>query len=294
MPLALARIHQFSMSRVMPRSWPTTMPGVMTSTSQPRSASSSATEVAWWKPISSTTTTLPSGCARPVSTSRTSTIQPEPSTWSAGTQYGGATTAPVATTTVSGARRSTSSAVASTPYSTWTPRRAHSWTWLRTRSPSSARFGTDAARRTWPPASCSRSRTVTWWPLRAAAIAACRPAGPAPTTSTRRPRVTGRASPTPSDSRPVRGFSMQPSQRFSPMRPTHSWLQDRHRRVSSVKPPRALRTKSASAIWPRTTPTRSHCPSCSARSAWSGSLNRPTPTTGRSTAWRSAEGMNIA
>ena len=64
--------------------------------------------------------------------------------------------------------------------------------------------------------------------------------------------------------------------------------------MSSVKPARALATKSASAIWPRTTPTRSQWPSASARSACSGSLNRPTPTTGRSTALRRALGMNIA
>ena len=37
-------------------------------------------------------------------------------------------------------------------------------------------------------------------------------------------------------SRPVRGFSMQPSQRLRPIRPTHSWLHDRHRRISSVAP----------------------------------------------------------
>ncbi len=59
-------------------------------------------------------------------------------------------------------------------------------------------------------------------------------------------------------------------------------------------PERALATNSASAIWPRTTPMRSAWPWASARSACSGSLNRPTPTTGRSTALRSAEGMNMA
>ncbi len=61
------------MSSVMPRSWPTTMPWVMTSTWHPRSASTSAVEVAWWKPISSMTTTSPNGCTEPSSTSRTST-----------------------------------------------------------------------------------------------------------------------------------------------------------------------------------------------------------------------------
>ena len=137
-------------------------------------------------------------------------------------------------TTVSTPRRATSSAVTSTPYSNSTPSRWHSWSWLRIRSPNSARFGTLAARRTWPPASGSRSQTVTLCPLRAAAMPACIPAGPAPTTSTRRPSATGRASPTPSASRPVCGFSMQPSHRFKPIRPTHSWLHDRQRRVSSV------------------------------------------------------------
>ena len=97
-----------------------------------------------------------------------------------------------------------------------------------------------------------------------------------------------------SASRPVRGFSMQPSQRFRPMRPTHSWLHERHRRISWALPDRALAAKSGSAIWPRTTPMRSACPSASAFSACSGSLKRPTPTTGRSTALRSADGMNMA
>ena len=87
---------------------------------------------------------------------------------------------------------------------------------------------------------------------------------------------------------------MHPSQRFSPIRPTHSWLQDRHERMASVAPARALAAKSASAICPRTTPTRSQCPSASARSACNGSLKRPTPMTGSSTALRSALGMNSA
>ena len=64
--------------------------------------------------------------------------------------------------------------------------------------------------------------------------------------------------------------------------------------MSSVAPARALAAKSASAIWPRTTPTRSQWPSARARSACSGSLKRPTPMTGRSTALRSALGMNSA
>ena len=87
---------------------------------------------------------------------------------------------------------------------------------------------------------------------------------------------------------------MQPSHRLRPMRPTHSWLQDRQVRMSAPWPERALAAKSASAIWPRTTPTRSHSPACRARSACRGSLNRPTPTTGSSTAWRMALGMNMA
>ena len=61
-----------------------------------------------------------------------------------------------------------------------------------------------------------------------------------------------------------------------------------------MAPARALAANSASAICPRTTPTRSQWPSASARSAWSGSLKRPTPTTGRSIALRIADGMYIA
>ena len=53
------------------------------------------------------------------------------------------------------------------------------------------------------------------------------------------------------------GFSMQPSQRLRPIRPTHSWLHDKHKRISSVAPALAFAAKSASAICPRTTPTRS-------------------------------------
>ena len=87
---------------------------------------------------------------------------------------------------------------------------------------------------------------------------------------------------------------MQPNHRFRPMRPTHSWLHDKQLRISVACPERALAAKSASAICPRTTPTKSHCPDSRARSAWSGSLNRPTPTTGMFTASRMALGMNMA
>src|SRR5580704_7826989 len=78
----------------------------------------------------------------------------------------------------------------------------------------------------------------------------CRPAGPAPTTMTWRLDRTGGASGV--DSRPVPGFSMQPSQRFRPIRPTHSWLHDRHSRMSSAWPARALAANSASAICQQT------------------------------------------
>ena len=170
-----------------------------------------------------------------------------------------------------------------------TPSRRHSVSWLRTRSPNSARLGTDAARRTCPPglalALVHRHRVAVAGGgdggLQAGRTGADDQHAP------RRPPRAG-AGRRRSTSRPVRGFSMQPSQRLRPIRPTHSWLHDRHSRISSVAPARALAAKSASAIWPRTTPTRSQWPSASARSAWSGSLNRPTPTTGRSTALRMA------
>src|SRR5205823_546241 len=70
--LACAFTFQVSRSRVTPRSWPTTIPLVITSTEQPRSASSSAADVAWWKPSSSTTITDPAAAADPSITSRTS------------------------------------------------------------------------------------------------------------------------------------------------------------------------------------------------------------------------------
>lgn len=64
--------------------------------------------------------------------------------------------------------------------------------------------------------------------------------------------------------------------------------------MSEARPARALARKSGSAIWPRTTPTRSQWPSASARSACAGSLIRPTPITGRLTARRIALEMNSA
>ena len=64
--------------------------------------------------------------------------------------------------------------------------------------------------------------------------------------------------------------------------------------MSPACPARALAPKSGSAIWPRTTPTRSQRPCSRARSAWRGSLKRPTPTTGTPTARRMALGMNMA
>ena len=112
MPLVCARIHQFSMSRVMPRSCPTTMPLVTISTGHPRSASSSATDVAWWKPISSMTTTVWPGCgppsaAEPSMTSRTSaTLRRR----RRAPTRGGAGSAPIATITWSGVRSCTSPA----------------------------------------------------------------------------------------------------------------------------------------------------------------------------------------
>ncbi len=92
------------MSSVMPRSCPTTMPLVITSTSHPRSASTSATDVAWWKPISSdhhdalAPAAGPPWGADPSSTSRTSATRSA----SPGTHHGRLGSAPVATITWSG------------------------------------------------------------------------------------------------------------------------------------------------------------------------------------------------
>ena len=61
-------------------------------------------------------------------------------------------------------------------------------------------------------------------------------------------------------------------------------------RIAAACPARALAAKSGSAICPRTTPTRSHCPSASAWSACSGLVIRPAPSTGMSTAARIAAG----
>ena len=157
MPLAPARIHQFSMSRVMPRSWPTTMPGVMTSTAQPRSASSSATDVAWWKPISSSTTTSPVGLGPALE--HVAHVDDPVGVARRPPRAGGAGAGGDDHTVGSAAG---AISAASTVDAVLDRRRRdarHSLTWLRTRSPNSARLGTDAARRTWPPASASRSST---------------------------------------------------------------------------------------------------------------------------------------
>ncbi len=285
-PLAWAFTFQVSMSRVMPRSWPTTMALETISTLQPRSASNSAVEVAWWNPSSSTTTTSPSGETRPSSTSRTSTTRG----WSAAHQ-GRDGRAPVARITASGCSVRMATASASAPVRMSTPARRALTMRLRAMSRNSARLGTVAATCTWPPRRSCRSKRTTRWPRSAAVTAACSPPGPPPTTTTFFRRC-GTGSGT--ASRPVRGLSMQPSHRLRPIRPTHSWLQDRQVRMSVAWPDRALAAKSGSAIWPRTTPTRSHWPSSRARSACRGSLKRPTPTTGRPTAWRMALGMNMA
>ncbi len=81
--------------------------------------------------------------------------------------------------------------------------------------------------------------------------------------------------------------------RLNPTRPMHSWLHAEHTR-GVPSPDRAVTAwavKSGSAICPRTTPTRSQAPSRRADSASLGRENLPTPTTGRATAARSADGM---
>ena len=59
------------------------------------------------------------------------------------------------------------------------------------------------------------------------------------------------------------------------MRPKQPWLQAMQARISSVRPSRALIASSGSAIWARTMPIMSACPSASTFSARAGSLMRP-------------------
>ena len=126
---------------------------VTISTWQPRSASSSATEVAWWKPISSMTTHVAAAgsATPPSSTSRTSTHVGRPS---AGAHHGpgrlgaGGHDHRVGRRAPRRAPAVRLDAVARSRR----PSRRHSASWLRTRSPSSARLGTEAASRTCPPA----------------------------------------------------------------------------------------------------------------------------------------------
>ena len=125
-------------------------------------------------------------------------------------------------------------------------------------SRNSARLGTVAATWTWPPeAVVALEQDHLVAPL-GGGDRRLQPAGAAADHD--HPCGAGAGAGTGVDSRPVRGFSMQPSQRLRPIRPTHSWLHDRQVRMSVACPDRALAAKSASAIWPRTTPTRSQTP----------------------------------
>ena len=72
----------------------------------------------------------------------------------------------------------------------------------------------------------------------------------------------------------------------------HSWLQPMQRRTRA--PRSAFAAKDGSAIWPRTTPTRSHDPERTASRACAGVVNRPTPITGTDTAARTADGTCAA
>ena len=65
-------------------------------------------------------------------------------------------------------------------------------------------------------------------------------------------------------------------------------------RIAASFPCRALAAKSGSAICPRTTPTRSHCPAASTCSASRGLVIRPAPMTGMPTAARIAAGTCMA
>ena len=241
MPLAWAFTFHVSMSRVMPRSWATTIPLVTMSTWQPRSASSSAVEVAWWNPSSSTTTTRPAGSALPSRTSRTSTTR-----GLSPAHHGRAGRAPVATITASGWTASTSARVAVVEVTRSTPSRRAATTRLRVMSRNSARLGTVAATCTWPPRRSRRSNRVDPVPPLGRRHRGLQPAGSA-ADHHHLPAAAGCRGAT-VDSRPVLGFSMQPSQRLRPIRPTHSWLQERQVRMSVAWPERALAAKSGSAI----------------------------------------------
>jgi len=91
---------------------------------------------------------------------------------------------PVAATTTSGFFSSTSSLVTVVFRKTGTCSFSSSRTCQRRKAVISPFPGGMEAIRYWPPAQRSLSYTSTWWPHSAAAMAACMPAGPAPTTIT--------------------------------------------------------------------------------------------------------------
>ena len=127
------------------------------------------------------TTTSPNGRGRG---RRARRARRRRSAWSGGAHHGRAGSAPVATMTWSGRARSTSPGHTPTPYSM---RHAEPPALGQLVAHQVAELGPVGHRS--PPAAPGRrparscSNTVTSWPLRAAAMAACRPAGPAPTTT---------------------------------------------------------------------------------------------------------------
>ena len=210
------------------------------SSPRPRSPGRPAARPPRWpggSPSSSTTTTRPSGAARPSSTSTTSTtrarVRRRP-------PRAGAGTAPVATTTASGLRASDARRRRPRRRARRRPRaRWHSAAGCarcRRARPGSARWRRPA---TCPPACALALEQRHGWPRCGGGDGRlqARPARRPPTTHPPADPATSAAGRRDSDLRGRCGGSRcSPSQRLRPMRPTHSWLHDRHSRMSSASP----------------------------------------------------------
>jgi hypothetical protein len=94
-----------------------------------------------------------------------------------------------------------------------------------------------------PPRRPVRSTRVTSWPRMAAMRAASNPAGPPPTTVTRRTRAAGASQSGSSVSRPLVGSPMHVTIGLRASRTWHVWLQRVHGRMRSGVPARSLATR---------------------------------------------------
>ena len=138
-------------------------------------------------------------------------------------------------------------------------------------------LGAREATSSLPPSSGSRSQIETSCPRRRAILAASIPAGPLPTTITRRGEGAGSIRQV--SSRPTSGLTAQRASLAFATRSTQA-LQEMQGRISASLPSCTLRGKSGSAMSARPIAIRSASPSVSTCSASEGSSSLPTAMTG--------------